>query len=134
MASCESLTWTIWFSNDKTPTVFDPFVFRLEVDVAGRITGDVFEGLDGTLPLSPVTGQCAPLPRPDGTLMQLQFTWGPVDILLFGFTHLSGVKRFKGRFIALNHIIVNDARFAAPTLTPVIPGDGDTGTGTGQVT
>ena len=133
MAVCESKNWTIWFSNDKTPTVFDPLFFELEVGTNGQITGQVFQG-DFTQPLSEVTGLCEPIERPDGTLMRLRFTWDPVEVFLHGFTHTQGtIKKFKGRFIALTAMSDSDVKFET-ALLPLAPGDGDTGTGTGQQT
>jgi hypothetical protein len=139
MAACTNfqLTVYIWRTIENAPTPFPPvhletLVFPdLRVDTSGRITGEVFIG---STPLSPVTGSCSPLTRPDGTLLTLEFNWGTRDIFLVGFTHLDGIIMFKGRYIALPHtgVVPETIDRIVTALTP--PDVGETGTATGQQT
>jgi len=138
MAACTNfqLTVYIWRTNESAPQPFPPMhletlVFPdLRVDMAGVITGEVFIG---TTRLSPVTGTCRPVTRPDGNLLTLEFNWGTRDIFLVGFTHLDGIIKFKGRYIALLHTgVVPEVERIVAALTP--PDVGETGTATGQQT
>jgi hypothetical protein len=138
MAACTDfiLTVYIWIVAEDNPTPTPPIYLQtltfpdLKVAANGDLTGDVYIG---TTKLSSVTGTCRPLTSPDGNLLTLAFNWGAVDIFLTGFTYVKGFTKFKGRYIATQHggiaVELNErlALLAAP-------GDGDTGTATGQQT
>ena len=130
MAACLDNEWTINMSRDKTPTVFETLRLKLTIS-NGVISGDMFYPATSTTRFSTVSGTCQPLAKPDGNLMTVEFNWGLVDIFMVAFTHpQASFTKFKGRFIATKHNFDNfDKELAA-----LIPDDGDTGTGTGQMT
>jgi hypothetical protein len=96
----------------------------------GTLSGDVFSG---TTLLSRATGTCRSLTKPDGKALTLEFNWGSVDLFVVGFIH-SPLTLFKGRYIAFNHVGLLPTEFDKRLTVLVAPGDGETGTTTGQQT
>src|ERR1044071_1003849 len=140
MAACQNSKWIInlWKLEIPSGTIAPPFplplletlFFDLTINAAtGAISGDVFLG---NIRLSSVTGNCAPNTTPDGNLLGLSFNWGSVDVYIAGFTHTQTFVRFKGVYRAQNRVAIPDS--FDDRLKAFAPGDGETGTATGNQT
>lgn len=139
MVECDDsqgfLPWKFHMTNDKTPTQDDVLNFCLKFD-QGKVTGTVFDS-DGN-PLSrdsSVTGTRTPTDNPQVDLVTMHFAWDndsdTVDVITAG----AIFKRSTGRdrnFVGLFHArAIFEATIRAKLLAP---GDGDTGTATGNQT
>lgn len=128
--------WTIEIKRDPQPGKA-PFeatlVFKL-TNLNGIITGQVWDGVDGQL-LSAVTGTYQPSPDGNYQFMTLEFTWGAVNVTLSGEAiETPDTVHFNGRFTASAATATNDNAGTTDESLPITPGEGDTGTGTGQQT
>jgi hypothetical protein len=153
MACGENQTeWTIEMKRDPKPNEPElrrTLVFCLNAQ-NGVVTGEVSDGAEGQF-LSTVTGEQSPLENVEdfGDLnfmfMSLNFKWGAADMVLSGLTFKTPeTSHFRGRFQAtsLNGAPSNGTARALAggavevrALDELInPGNGDTGTGTGQQT
>lgn len=138
MAACNpNITLHVYFwrldeSISLPPILLDVVDFTLKVAGNGNITGDAFIGATR---LSPVTGTCRPITRPNGNVLTLEFNWRLVDIFLLVFTYPVGAATLlRGRFIAQDAVAipVDFDKGLAVVLTP--PDPGETGTATGSQT
>ena len=134
----ENKEWTIELKRDSKPGK-SPFeatlVFNLNAQ-NGIITGQVWEGTEPQL-LSPVTGTYKPLPGDHRWLMTIEFKWGNVDVTLSGeAVETPDTVHFNGHYRAraFTAPATKDKGEAEDGSLPRAPGDGDTGTGTGQQT
>ena len=125
-STIENKEWTIEIKRDAKSG--EPFTAILVFNITsqnGVVTGEVWEGLDRKF-LSAVTGTHEPLPGTESWFMALEFKWGSVNVSLFGVTVETPLTvLFNGRYRASGGGETPDRR---------VPGDGDTGTGTGQQT
>lgn len=135
----EEEEWTIDVVRDISPQD-PPLAARLIFNLTakdGVLAGNVSEALEGTL-LSQVTGQRQPLLDTDEAFMTLDFKWGEADVMLAGVTFKTTINNFRGRFraLVLNGASSNGRANTADDDPPprVTPGNGDTGTGSGQQT
>ena len=134
--------WTIEINRESQagqPPFVATLIFNLTVR-DGVVTGQVWDGVDRRL-LSDVKGTHRPLPGDDHWFMTLDFTWGNVNVTLFGVTiETPQTVLFNGRFKAnASPTALSKTPTGAldPNQTdpiPMAPGDGDTGSGTGQQT
>ena len=130
----EHQEWTFRMRNDRTPAQFDTLIFCLRVE-GGVVTGTVTDSSGNPLSTdNRVTGRrmTASVP-PDKECMDLNFRWdtSPIAIKVFLSGHVfvdSSLDKFVGRFRAYR---IGDSQQMVKLLGP---GDGDTGTGTGQQT
>jgi hypothetical protein len=153
----ENKEWTIEMSGDSQSGK-SPFsatlVFRLNTQ-DGIVTGEVWEGVEPRR-LSKVSGTHQPLPSDAHWFISLDFQWGDVNITLSGVTlETSETVLFNGRYrvtaagavasrpvepVATGGVPValgragTFARNGGDPVMPLPPGDGDTGSGTGQQT
>jgi hypothetical protein len=134
----ENKEWTIDIKRDSPvePQFAATLVFSLN-DQDGVVTGQVWNGIERKL-LSDVSGTHKPLPGAEHWFMALEFKWGDVNMSLSGVT------------VETPETVLFNGRYRASTLTPersngkkeedldvlplMAPGDGDTGSGTGQQT
>lgn len=129
--------WTIEIERDSQPgrpTFVATLVFRLNTQ-NGVVTGQVWDGVERRL-LSSVTGTHKPLPGADSWFMALEFKWGDTNVALSGVTvETPETTLFRGRFRA-SGTSTKDTEENPVVVTPplMVPGDGDTGSGTGQQT
>jgi hypothetical protein len=141
MAACQNSKWIInlWKLEIPSGTTAPPFplplletlFFDLTIDPTTKvISGDVFLG---NIRLSAVMGNCAPNATPDGNLLGLSFNWGSVDVYIAGFTHTQVFVKFKGVYRAQTRDGAIPDSFDQ-RLKAFAPGDGETGTSTGQQT
>jgi hypothetical protein len=137
----EKQEWTIELIREPKPyeTPFTAIlVFKLS-DQNGIVTGTVSEAIDARF-LSTVTGTHQPLAGIEARFMALDFKWGDTDIMVSGVTYKTPeTEFFSGRFrvlaltaVAANVVIGDVAEFGIAPGTD--PGNGDTGTATGQQT
>jgi hypothetical protein len=130
--------WTIEIKGDSQPGE-PPFtatlVFTLKTQ-DGVVTGEVWDGIRGQ-PLSTVQGRHEPLPGADHWFMELEFTWGNMNVALTGVTlETPETVLFSGRYKASSAAATAPhGRSPKGDIAPLMaPGDGDTGSGTGQQT
>jgi hypothetical protein len=137
----ENQEWTIELNRESKASEA-PFkailVFKLS-DQNGIVTGTVSEGIAGRS-LSTVTGTHQPLAGIEARFMALDFKWGDKDIMVSGVTYKTPeTEFFSGRFRALAltavaaHAVVGDVS-TFQIVPGTDPGNGDTGTATGQQT
>jgi hypothetical protein len=145
--SCDPglIQWEIHMFNDADPDQDNLLTFCLRftgVAVTGRVSLDV----EGELVLldDRVRGTRKPIPVPEDPegAMDLSFRWDDeteaIRVFLGGHVFKEDeAVRFIGRF----HAFATDEQFSAEGIEPGVqaarllgPGDGDTGTGTGQQT
>ncbi|HEY6803977.1 MAG TPA: hypothetical protein VI306_10395 [Pyrinomonadaceae bacterium] len=130
--------WTIEMKRDSQPGEPDfvaILVFRLDSQ-DGVVTGQVWDGVENQF-LSKVKGTYKPLPGADPWFMALEFEWGNVDVSLSGVTvEASNTVLFSGRYSTTATFKPSFKAKAGnmDNLPLKAPGDGDTGTGTGQQT
>ena len=137
----ETQEWTIQLNRESKASEA-PFtailVFKLS-DQNGIVTGTVSEGIDGRC-LSTVTGTHQSVAGVEARFMALDFKWGDKDIMVSGVTYKTPeTEFFSGRFRAMvltavaAHAVIGDVA-AFDILPSTDPGNGDTGTATGQQT
>ncbi len=126
----ENKEWTIELKRDPDPgkpSFGATLVFNLNIR-NGVVSGEVWEAVERRF-LSTVTGTHKPLPDSGKFSLTLEFKWGNVNVVLSGETdETPETVLFTGRYKA-NGLTSSDM-----AETPMAPGDGDTGTGTGQQT
>lgn len=129
--STETKEWTIDIKRDApagAPQFTATLVFRLDIQ-DGVVTGQVWNGVDREF-LSAVTGTCKALPGLNQSIVALEFQWGSVNMTLRGTMVETDTVTFTGRYTA--------SATTPPSQTDppysMAPGDGDTGSGTGQQT
>jgi hypothetical protein len=134
----ETKEWTIEIRRDPQPA--EPqFVATLVFDLNAQneiVTGQVWDGVERRL-LSKVKGTHKLLPGTEQSFMSLEFKWGNVNVALSGVTvKTPETVLFTGRFraIALTGAELNGNSARQEDPPPMGPGDGDTGSGTGQQT
>jgi len=131
----ESQEWTIVIKPDSQPGKA-PFEATLVFDITtqnGIVTGQVSDGVEGRL-LSTVTGTHTLSPDGSTGVMTLEFKWGDVNVTLTGDTsETPETVLFSGHFTARG-VVANGPKNKAGAPSLRAPGDGDTGTGTGQQT
>ena len=132
MASCVSGNWIMIMVTDKKPELQEIITLKLTV-TNGVISGTMHYPAASDTPFSTVSGTCRPLSKPDGTLMILEFNWGPSDIFMVGFSYQQGFIKFKGKFFVSEAAPI-DGREIDEAVVRLIPEPPDTGTGTGQQT
>ncbi|HEV7745467.1 MAG TPA: hypothetical protein VGO56_10765 [Pyrinomonadaceae bacterium] len=134
----ENKEWTIEISRDSQPGE-QPFVAVLVFSLNAQnevVTGEVWHGVERRF-LSKVKGTHRPLPRSEQLFMSLDFNWGKVNVALSGITdETPETVLFTGRYraSALTGVASNGAEQSLALQAPAGPGDGDTGSGTGQQT
>jgi len=130
--------WTIDLKGDpkpNQPAFAATLVFDLNIQ-DGVVTGQVREGVENRV-LSSVTGTHQPLAGTDNGFLAIDFIWGNVDVALFGVTvETPETIHFSGRFkcTGLPGAASNGTAQNMDGTSPMAPGEGDTGTGTGQQT
>lgn len=138
MSPVEAKEWTIEIQRDSQPGD-QPFAATLVFDINAQnevVTGKVWDGVERRF-LSTVKGTHKPLPGFDQSFMELEFKWGEVNVALSGVTvETSDTVLFSGRYRASALTGVSTPRKPEPQdgVTIMEPGDGDTGSGTGQQT
>ena len=122
------------YPNGEPPEELEQLTFNI------KLTNGVIDPAQSSvflseMRLSPLSGTCQPVANPDGTAMTLFFTWDRIDVFMTGFTYIKGFKRFRGAWFAKTHTGALENEFNE-TLRAIVlsPGNGDTGSGTGQVT
>jgi hypothetical protein len=139
MANCQNITLIIrMFRIDdpqgKPPEELEQLTFTIVLTngVIDRTRSTVFLS---DMPLSALSGTCQAVADPDGTAMTLFFTWDRIDVFMTGFTYIKGFKRFRGCWFAKTRTGTLENEFNEAQRAIVLsPGNGDTGSGTGQVT
>lgn len=130
----ETKEWTIEIKRDLQPGE-SPFVATLVFDLNAQnevVTGKVWDGIDRRF-LSTVKGTHKPLPGFEQSFMELEFKWGKVNVALSGVTvETADTILFSGRFRA--SASSNGKPDTEDGVALMAPGDGDTGSGTGQQT
>jgi len=132
-STVENKEWTIEIKRDPQPGE-PPFeatlVFNLNIQ-NGVVSGEVWDGVEHQF-LSTVTGTLKPLPGVENGFLALEFNWGNVSVALSGVTvETPDTVLFSGRYRTSGSSQNTSIDMAE---TPMAPGDGDTGTGTGQQT
>jgi len=132
----ENKEWTIDIKRDAAtgePEFAATLVFRLDMENE-VVTGQVWNGIDRQL-LSTVKGTRKPLPGLNESFVALEFEWGDVIMTLSGTMTESDTVSFNGRYraTALTTLHAQD-KSGTDSPYPMAPGDGDTGSGTGQQT
>lgn len=139
MANCQNITLIIrmWKIDDPKgipPEELEQLTFTI------RLTNGVIDPTQSTvflsdILLSPLSGTCQPVANPDGTALTLFFTWDRMDVFMTGFTYRNAFTRFRGSWFAKTHTGALEHEFDETLRAMVLaPGNGDTGSGTGQVT
>jgi hypothetical protein len=139
MANCQNITLIIRMFKIDDPKGNPPEELeQLTFDI--KLTNGVIDPAQSNvflsdMRLSALSGTCQPVADPDGTAMTLFFTWDRIDVFMTGFTYIKGFKRFRGCWFAKTHTGALENEFDE-TLRAIVlgPGNGDTGSGTGQVT
>lgn len=136
--STEAKEWTIEIKRDSQPGK-PPFTATLVFNLNAQnevITGQVWDGVERRL-LSTVKGTHKPLPGAAQSFMALEFKWGQVNVALLGVTdETAETIHFTGRYRA-TAVPRDKSKGKSETMdgvSPLEPGDGDTGSGTGQQT
>ena len=136
--SIETKEWTIEITRDSQPGK-PPFTATLVFNLNAQnevVTGQVWDGVERRL-LSTVTGTHKPLAGADQSFMSLEFKWGQVNVTLWGVTdETPETIHFNGRFraAAVDRDKPKGKSETMDGVLPLEPGDGDTGSGTGQQT
>ena len=134
----ENQEWTTEIIRESQPSQSEfraILVFTLNAQ-NGIVTGTVSEGVGGRF-ISTVTGTYQPLPEVTYWFMTLDFKWGNTDMMVSGITFdAPGTVRFVGRFraIALAEVAATGDIRKFDIVADPDPGNGDTGTATGQQT
>src|SRR5690242_20757460 len=134
----ENKEWTIEIKRDSQPGE-PPFVATLVFSLNAQnelVTGQVWDGIAHRF-LSMVKGTYKPLPGAEESFLALEFKWGKVNVTLSGVTvETSETVVFTGRYraSALTGAVSNGNSETLDGESPMAPGDGDTGSGTGQQT
>jgi len=131
----ENKEWTIEIKRDsqRGKPSFEATLVFIVTTQNGIVTGQVWEGVDSHL-LSTVTGTYTPLPGGHRWSMALEFKWGDVNVTLSGeAVETPATVLFTGRYSTRALTTPKDTGEMLDPL-PTAPGDGDTGTGTGQQT
>jgi hypothetical protein len=130
--------WTIQIKSDSrlgNPPLEATLIFTL-TEQNGVVTGEVRDGVANQY-LSQVQGIHQPLPNADHWFMELEFTWGNVNLAFTGVTlETPETVLFSGRYRARAAAATAPKRLPRTQSTSALmaPGDGDTGSGTGQQT
>ena len=139
MANCEDITLIIrMFKIDdpkgERPVELEQLTFNIKL-TNGAIDPAKSTVFLSNIRLSALSGTCQPVANPDGVALTLFFTWDRIDVFMTGFTYIKGFKRFRGAWFAKTHTGALENEFNE-TLRAIVlsPGNGDTGSGTGQVT
>lgn len=134
-STTENKEWTIDIKRDAPagePQFTATLVFSLDIQ-DGVVTGQVWNGIDREF-LSAVSGTCKQLPDLNQSIVALEFQWGSVNMTLRGTMVETDTVTFTGRYTAsaLTTLPTPPSRTDPPYR--MAPGDGDTGSGTGQQT
>ena len=134
----ETKEWTIEIKRDSQPDE-PPFAATLVFDLTPRnevVTGKVWDAVDRRF-LSTVKGTHTPIQGSPQSFMELEFKWGKVNVALSGVTEATpNTILFNGRYraSALTDGTSNGKPKSQDGVALMEPGDGDTGSGTGQQT
>lgn len=130
--------WTIEINRDAQPGV-PAFTATLVFDLITQnevVTGKVWDGVERRF-LSTVKGTHKRLPNSEQLFLELEFKWGTVNVSLSGVTEETpDTIHFNGRYraSALTGGTSNGKPDSQDGVALMEPGDGDTGSGTGQQT
>ena len=135
-STTENKEWTIDIKRDAPagePQFTATLVFSLDIQ-DGVVTGQVWNGVDREF-LSAVNGTCKPVPGLNQSIVALEFQWGSVNMTLRGTMVETDTVTFTGRYTA-SALTTLPTTPSSRTDRPYLmaPGDGDTGSGTGQQT
>jgi hypothetical protein len=136
MAVCGSLPWDMTLLAPSGGAAIATPLFRSVSVINGKITGKVHHPF-GTI-ISDLTGTCVSLPLTNSALMSFKFRLRDAgnEIAIFycgiGFIESGAFARFEGHWIA--YPVAADTPAALADAKLVLPGSGDTGTGTGNQT
>lgn len=135
MAICANTILTIQMTRDnKLP--FDLGILTFTLVIAGGVIDQARSTVfQGTLFVSPVSGTCQPIARPDGNAFLLQFTWDRVDVTMSAFSYPRASQKVRGSWYSETHTgaLPNEFTESVRSLAAP-PDDGDTGTATGSQT
>jgi hypothetical protein len=139
MANCQDITliirmFKIHDPEGKPPVELEQLTFDIKLTngVIDPARSNVFLS---EMRLSPLSGTCQPVANPDGIALTLFFTFDRIDVFMTGFTYPLGFTRFRGCWFAKTHTGTLENEFDETLRAMVLgPGNGDTGSGTGQVT